>query len=97
MLANAKENLGKLPEEDGGRSPGRAAGATADLHFVHQSARKTTLHKRLVHNIGAQKTGARHNNLCSAPGPGTYSKDSRATLVQTEVVFKKLVCSRIGA
>ena len=63
-----KKDLDKLPEEDGGRSPGRAAGATTDLHFVHQSARKTTLHKRLVHNIGAQKTGARHNNLCSAPG-----------------------------
>ena len=61
MLANAKENLGKLPEEDGGWSPGQAGGATTDLHFVHPSARKTTL----VHNIGAdrvgaQKTGARY-------------------------------------
>ena len=59
-----KKDLEKLPEEAVGWSPGQAAGATTDLHFVHLSACKTTLvHNIVADRVGAQKTGARHNNL----------------------------------
>ena len=92
-----KKDLDKLPEEDGGWSPGQAGGATTDLHFVHPSARKTTL----VHNIGAdrvgaQKTGARYKNLWTQHWRRVvHGKDSRATLVKTELVLKKLTNSKI--
>ena len=94
-----KKDLDKWLEKDGGRSPGRAAGATTELHFVRQSACKTTLH----HCTGSQhwyrhRGGARHNNIWTQHWCRVvHSKDSRATLVQTELVLKRLVNIKIGA
>ena len=62
----------------------------------------SALHKRLVHNIGEKVHKRRvHDTTIFGHNTGDvplgHSKDSRATLVQTELVLKRLVNIKIGA